>query len=76
MYQTQMLAEDVLIETHIRFDYAPGFGPVGVYRCDECGLFHLTSQGPVNERLAQFKKEGNLDRQKVAEQWARKLKKK
>jgi hypothetical protein len=76
IYQTQTMAEDALIEANIRFDYASGFGPVGVYKCDDCGLFHLTSQGPVNERLAKAKNEGTLDRQKVAEQWEQKLKKK
>ena len=75
MYPTQQVAEDALIEAHIRFTYAQGYGPVGIYRCDDCGLFHLTSKGPENERLLQARKAGEISRQKQANEWARRLNK-
>lgn len=74
MYATQDIAEDVLIETWTRFDFAPNNGPVGVYRCEDCGRFHLTSKGPVNERLARALSEGTIQRQKEADRWLNKLK--
>jgi hypothetical protein len=74
MFPSIDLAEEALIETHIRFNYTEGHGPVGVYRCDDCGHFHLTSKGPVNERLAQYRREGKIDREKIANYWTRKLK--
>ena len=72
-FPSQEVAEEVLIETHIRFNYAAGHGPVGVYRCDDCGQFHLTSKGPVNERLSQYRREGKIDREKTADYWIKKL---
>ena len=75
-YPTQEVAEDVLIETRTTFDYAPGDGPVAVYRCDDCGYYHLTSRGPMNEKLAKYLAEGKIDRQKEANRWLDKWKNK
>ena len=52
VYQTEALAEDALIDAHSRTNYA-GTGPVAVYQCEECGYYHFTSKGKMNERLAQ-----------------------
>lgn len=73
-YQSQELAEAALIGAHTRFDYASGKGPVGVYRCDDCGYFHLTSKGSVNPSLAQQLKEGKIDRERQANDWINKMK--
>lgn len=75
MYPSQQVAEDVLIEARTRYDYAPGHGPVAVYLCEDCGQYHLTSQGPMNEKLAQYLREGKIDLQKEADRWSGKLKK-
>lgn len=74
VYVTREQAEEALVGAHTRFDYARGQGPVNVYRCDDCGYFHLTSKGPVNEVLQQRKKEGKIDREKEADAWLNKLK--
>ncbi len=74
VYLTQELAEEALLGAHTRFHYAKGQGPVGVYKCDDCGYFHLTSKGTVNSKLAQEIKAGNIDRQKRADEWVNKLK--
>lgn len=74
LYLTQQLAEEALIGARTRFDYAKSYGPVAVYRCDDCGYFHLTSKGPVNEALTQQLKDGKIDRQKQADDWLNKLK--
>lgn len=73
VYLTQELAEEALIGAHIRFYYAKGQGPVAVYRCDDCGYFHLTSQGPLNTQLEKYIKNGKMDKQKEADEWLRKL---
>lgn len=75
MYPTQQVAEDVLIEARTRYDYAQGYGPVGVYKCDDCGEYHLTSQGPMNEKLATYLRDGKIDLQKEADRWMKKFKK-
>lgn len=75
MYATVSIAEDVLIEAWTRNDYSPGSGPVAVYLCSDCGQYHLTSKGEMNARLATYLKEGKISRQKEADHWVRKLKK-
>lgn len=74
VYLTQELAEEALIGARTRFDYANGQGPIAVYRCDDCGYFHLTSKGSVNATLAQLLREGKIARQKEADVWEKKLK--
>ena len=75
VYLTEDIAEQALIEAHTQFEYKKGSGPVAVYRCDDCGYFHLTSQGLMNQTLAQLLKNGKIQRQKEANQWIHKLKK-
>lgn len=74
IYPTQQVAEEALIGAHTQFDYSKGNGPVSVYLCEDCGNYHLTSRGSMNERLAQLLKDGKIDRQKEAYQWEDKLK--
>jgi len=70
------MAEDALIEARAKFSYAPSSGPIAVYQCEDCGFFHLTSKGKMNERLAKQLGEGKIDLQKEANRWLDKLKKK
>ena len=74
LYPNEQLAEDALIEAHIHFDYRAGGGPVAVYLCDECGEYHLTSQGPMNTQLALQLKNGAIQKQKEAGRWQNKFK--
>ena len=76
VYTSQEIAEDVLIETWTRYTYAPGSGPVAVYICNDCGYYHLTSRGPTNAKLASYLAEGKIKKQKEANDWLDKLKKK
>lgn len=68
-YSTQELAEEALIQARTAYDYPDGQGPVAVYRCEDCGEFHLTSRGPMNARLAAFLSEGKIDLHKEARKW-------
>jgi hypothetical protein len=74
IYESQEMAEDALIAARTKFDYRANSGPVAVYRCDDCGCFHLTSQGKTNDRLAKHLAEGKIDLQKEADRWLDKLK--
>lgn len=76
MYSSLEIAEDALIEAWTRYDYAPNNGPIAVYNCTDCGAFHLTSKGIMNEKLFRYIKEGKIDRQKEADRWLNKIKKK
>jgi ABC-type ATPase with predicted acetyltransferase domain len=74
VYLSEQIAEDALIEAHIHFDYRSGSGPVAVYRCEDCGNYHLTSQGPTNARLSQLVANGTIKKQKEASRWQGKFK--
>jgi len=74
IYATESLAEDALIDAHSRHQYA-GTGPVAIYQCEDCGYYHFTSKGKMNEKLAQQIASGKIKRQQEANQWVNKLKK-
>lgn len=74
-FQTQESAEDALIEARIRYAGAGPGGPVTVYKCEDCGQFHLTSKGTANPRLRKFIAEGKLKLNQEGNRWLDKLKK-
>jgi hypothetical protein len=74
LYVSEQLAENSLIEAHIHFEYKAGEGPKTVYKCDECGYYHLTSQGAMNARLSQLLTDGTIQKQKEAGRWNEKFK--
>lgn len=76
LYDDYDSAVSALIEARTRFDYAPNQGPVTVYKCEECGFYHLTSQGKMNETLEEYLATGKIKLQKEADRWLNKLKKK
>ena len=75
VYPSKEIAEDALIEAHTHFEYSRGNGPAGVYQCEEYGNWHLTSKGQMNQKLDQLLKEGKIHRQKEANQWLNRIKK-
>ena len=75
VYPSKELAEEALIEAHSQFEFKGG-GPIAVYQCEDCGYFHLTSKGQVNQKLAELLKDGKIQRSREANQWLRKIKRK
>ena len=75
VYFTVDLAEEALLGASTRFEYGKHLGPVGVYQCDDCGYYHLTSQGAVNEKLTEYRASGKLKLEKEAQHWLDKMKK-
>jgi hypothetical protein len=74
MYPTDAIAEEALLAAWATYTYRTGDGPVAVYRCDDCGSYHLTSKGPMNQRLAQALASGDISRQKDSDAWMNKIK--
>ncbi len=68
-YLTYAMAEAALLDAHIVYDYGRTTGPIAVYQCEDCGQYHLTSTGIMNEKLAQYKKDGTLEKLRMARQW-------
>ena len=44
-YESEELALEALIQNHIRNRHRDGSGPINVYQCKECDLWHFTSKG-------------------------------
>lgn len=76
VYESYDSAVHALIDARTRFDYAGDQGPVAVYKCEECGYYHLTSQGKMNDTLEKYIAEGKIKLQKEADRWLDKLKRK
>jgi len=76
IYPTQEIAEEALIGAHTRFNYTSQGGPIAVYQCEDCGRYHLTSRGPMNQKLAEQLASGKIKLQKEADQWENKWRKK
>lgn len=76
VYNSISLAEDALVDAWIRNHYQKGQGPVNVYRCDDCGNFHLTSKGMMNERLQIAIEKGEIQRLRRAWDLENKLRRK
>ena len=74
IYLTEALAEDALIDAHSRHQYA-STGPVAFYQCEECGYYHFTSKGKMNEQLEQQISSGKIKREQEANRWIHQLKK-
>ena len=76
MYATRELAQEALIHAWVKNDYPSGRGPVSIYKCDDCGDYHLTSSGQMDAALQKYIDDGKLKLQKEADRWIDRLKKK
>jgi len=72
-YISYELAEEALIGANINYGRSHEKGPIGVYQCDDCGQYHLTSKGEINKRLDQLLKDGEIQKQKEAGWWEAKF---
>jgi hypothetical protein len=76
MYATESLAEEALISAWTTYNYPQGHGPIGIYLCQDCGAYHLTSKGIMNKKLAEHLATGKIQKSKEANNWLDKLKRK
>jgi len=73
-FYAQELAEEALIQNHIRNNHREGAGPQNVYECAECGEWHFTSRPPASDV---FSDEGVLKRiheERRSLEWERRMK--
>jgi len=75
-YLSEEIALEALIGAWVHFDRSRGDGPVAIYRCDDCGQYHLTSKGPMHETLKKYLADGTISRMSQAEEWMQRLKRK
>ncbi|WP_420578471.1 hypothetical protein [Ekhidna sp.] len=72
-FDSHTLAEEALIQHHIRNDYQKGQGPLNVYECQECGNWHFTSQGPEHELFGDPEMVKRIESERRAFLWERRL---
>ncbi len=72
-FDSVTLAKESLI--HIRTRFPAGEGPQGIYQCDLCGCYHLTSDSGADFGLDD-KDRHRIDREREARHWEDKFRKK
>lgn len=72
-YDSKEQAEEALISTRARNGYRDNSGPIAIYQCDDCGLWHFTSQGPESSILKSPEVQKRIKDQYEAEYWSKKL---
>ncbi|MBU2916087.1 MULTISPECIES: hypothetical protein [Reichenbachiella] len=70
-YHSQAEGEQALIENRIRYHHSDDAGPQNIYLCDDCGSYHFTSRGPMNEVLRD--QLDYIKKQRVARDWESRL---
>jgi hypothetical protein len=76
IFESESLAEDALIELWSKNEYSPSSAPQDVYRCEDCGNFHLTSRGPMNVKLQEAIASGKIKLNREANKWLGKINRK
>ena len=72
-YSSEALALDALIEARTNFVHNTA---IAVYQCEDCGDWHLTSQGAISPRLKEMLDDGSLKKQQESINWERKFRRK
>lgn len=72
-YQTEAFAVDALLDVWSRTPFRHGEGPITVYQCEDCGLYHFTSKGNMHERLNELINSGQLGRMRESARWEEKF---
>ncbi|MEL6558418.1 MAG: hypothetical protein AAFQ94_09555 [Bacteroidota bacterium] len=72
-YYTKELAEEALIANRSRYHHGDDSGPINVYQCEHCNQWHFTSKGPKSELLESPDVKKNINLNREANYWERKL---
>jgi len=70
-YYREAEAQEALIRSHIRYLTAAK----SYYLCNDCGEYHLTSQGELHESLNDPKVKERIKRERQEQEWAERLNK-
>lgn len=64
-YYTEEEVQEALIRSHIKFIKAAN----NYYRCNDCGEFHLTSQGALHSLINEPKVQNRIKRERRSQEW-------
>jgi hypothetical protein len=69
IFQSKELAEEALIQNHIRNNHREGSGPINVYECRDCSNWHFTSNGNVSPLLLDSEIKKRIAKERTALEW-------
>ena len=72
-YDTIELAEEALLQNHMRHHHSNTGGPINVYLCRDCDSYHFTSKGQKNEILLGNEVQDKIKLERQANYWEGKL---
>lgn len=64
-YYTEKEVQEALIRSHIKFNKAA----INYYQCNDCGEFHLTSQGALHSLINEPKVQERIKRERRSQEW-------
>ncbi len=70
IYYNEQEAKEALIKLHVKYQNS---STRTFYKCSQCGYFHLTSSGEIDDTLKQAQQTGRIDQLSEADYWIRKL---
>ncbi|MEO9868856.1 hypothetical protein [Ekhidna sp.] len=73
-FELKELAEESLIQHHIRNNYQRGQGPLNVYQCLDCGNWHFTSKGDSHEMFEDPEVIRKINHERRGLEWEQRLK--
>lgn len=70
-YESKELAQEALIQHHVRKSHRKGTGPINIYLCSDCDEWHFTSKGAPADFLEDGEVKERIAREKRALDWER-----
>ena len=64
-YYSESEVQEALIRSHIRFEHAAK----NYYQCDDCGEYHLTSQGDFHPILSEPEIKSRIKSEQREQEW-------
>lgn len=73
-FDSRELAEEALIQNHIRNNHRAGSGPINIYECMDCLNWHFTSRGDPCSLLIDPETVERIKKERRALEWEYRLK--
>ena len=72
-YESEEMATEALIQNYVIHNHRSGSGPINIYQCNDCNLWHFTSKGETAEFLKDQKVRQRIKKEQRAHDWERDL---
>ena len=72
-FESEDLAEEALVQNHIRNNHRKGAGPRDVYECVDCGRWHFTSRQSETSILTDEEVLQRIEKERRTLEWEHKF---